>query len=135
MSQDINLSDIRPDPEQPRKHFDQIKLEELAQSIETNGLIVPILLRPIEVGFIIVHGERRYKAFQILGRETIPAEVREMTREEARRLALIENVQRADLNPIEEARAYRAMLDTGLTQKQLGEHEKRIRKRNENGSH
>lgn len=78
MTRDILLSLIDPDPEQPRKHFDPASINELAQSIEANGLAVPILLRPNGERFIIVHGERRYRAVQTLGWDTIPADVREM---------------------------------------------------------
>jgi len=120
MSRDILLSLIDADPEQPRKHFDTTQLDELAQSMAANGLAVPILLRPAGERYTIVHGERRYRAAQSLGWETIAADVRDVTPEDAPWLALIENVQRADLSPIEEARAYRARLDTGITQEALG---------------
>ncbi len=121
MSRDILLRLVDTDPEQPRKHFDQAALDELAQSMAANGLAVPILLRPAGERYIIVHGERRYRAACMLGWETIPAEVRDVSPDEAGWLALIENVQRADLSPIEEARAYRARLDAGMTQQALGE--------------
>jgi ParB/RepB/Spo0J family partition protein len=120
MSRDILLSLIDADPEQPRKHFDAGKLAELAQSMEINGLAVPILVRPVDERFLIVHGERRFRAALSLGWDTIAGEVREMTSEEARRLALIENVQRADLSPIEEAQAYQGYIDQGMTQTELG---------------
>ncbi len=120
MSRDILLNLIDPDPNQPRKHFDEASLKELAASIEANGLAVPILLRPNGERFIIVHGERRWRAFGLLDRESIPAEVREIGKDEAGWLALVENVQRNDLSPIEEAQAYQARLDQGLTQKELG---------------
>lgn len=120
MSQDILLTLIDPDPQQPRKNFDPASLAELVQSMEVNGLAVPILLRPAGERYIIVHGERRYKAAVQLGWERIPAEVRELSPEEARRLSLIENVQRADLSPIEEARAYRSYLQGETTQAELG---------------
>jgi len=121
MSRDILLALIDADPEQPRKHFDTTQLDELAQSMAANGLAVPILLRPAGERYTIVHGERRYRAAQSLGWETIAADVRDIAPDEAPWLALIENIQRADLSPIEEARAYRARLDTGITQQALGE--------------
>jgi ParB/RepB/Spo0J family partition protein len=120
MSRDILLSQIDPDPNQPRTHFDNAAIEELAQSMAANGLAVPVLVRPVDERYMLVHGERRWRAAQHLGWETIPAEVRELSEEEAHWLALVENVQRADLSPIEEARAYRAYLDTGITQQELG---------------
>lgn len=121
MSQDILLTLIDADPEQPRRFFDPAALAELAQSIGANGQAVPILLRPGADGrYIIVHGERRYRAVQSLGWAAIRAEVRDMTPGEARWLALAENVQRADLTPIEEADAYRAALADGITQTELG---------------
>lgn len=118
MSQDIFLSLIDPDPEQPRKHFQDV--DDLAQSIDANGLAVPILVRPMGERFTIVHGERRYRAALSLGWETIRAEVRDISPDEARWLSLVENVQRADLTPIEEARAYQARLASGITQTELG---------------
>lgn len=121
MSRDILVNLIDPDPDQPRKHFDEAGIQELAQSIKANGLAVPILLRPNGERFFIVHGERRWRAAQLLGWESIPAEVRDISQDEGRWLALVENVQRADLSPIEEAQAYQARLSEGLTQEQLGQ--------------
>jgi ParB/RepB/Spo0J family partition protein len=122
VSRDTRLSLIDPDPEQPRKAFDEVALAELAESMAANGLVVPILLRPVTAGrYMIVHGERRWRAAQRLGWETIPAEVRELTPDEAHWLSLVENVQRADLSPIEEARAYQERLAQGLTQAQLAQ--------------
>jgi ParB/RepB/Spo0J family partition protein len=120
VSRDTLINLIDPDPEQPRKVFDEVKLTELAESMASNGLAVPILLRPMPDGrFLIVHGERRWRAAQRLGWETIPAEVRELTPDEAHWLSLVENVQRSNLSPIEEAQAFQARLDAGLTQEQL----------------
>lgn len=116
---DILLSLIDPDPEQPRKRFDPAELADLAASIQANGLAVPILVRPAGERFIIVHGERRWRAVQSLGWTTIPAEIRDLSPDDARWLALAENVQRADLSPIEEAREYERRLSEGLTQEQL----------------
>lgn len=120
MSRDILISLIDPDPDQPRKYFDEASLAELAQSIQANGLAVPILLRPNGERFIIVHGERRYRAVRLLGWDRVPAEVRDIDPDGAKWLALVENVQRNDLSPVEEALAYQARLSEGLTQEQLG---------------
>ena len=121
MSRDIPISLIDADPEQPRKHFDQAAISELAQSMAANGLAVPILVRPVGDRFTIVHGERRWRAATSLDWETIPADVRTLAPEEARWISLVENIQRVDLSPIEEARAYQERLATGLTQEQLGQ--------------
>jgi ParB family chromosome partitioning protein len=121
MSRDILLSLIDPDPDQPRKHFDQGSLDELAATIAANGLAVPILVRPIGERFMIVHGERRFRAVTSLGWVAMPAEIRDIDPDQARWLALVENVQRADLSPIEEATAYQAALADGITQAALGE--------------
>lgn len=122
MSRDPLLSLIDPDPEQPRKHFDEVSLQELAQSMAAHGLAMPILLRPTADGrYILVHGERRWRAARILGWETIAAEVRELSPEEAHWLSPIENIQRDDLSPIEEAQAYQGYLAQGLTQDALAQ--------------
>jgi ParB/RepB/Spo0J family partition protein len=122
VSRDTLINLIDPDPEQPRKVFDEVALAELAASMAANGLAVPILLRPAPEGrYVIVHGERRWRAAQRLSWETIPAEVRELSPDEAHWISLVENVQRADLSPIEEARAYQARLAQGLTQAQLAQ--------------
>lgn len=124
MSRDIPVALIDPDAEQPRKHFDQATIAELATSMQSSGLASPILVRPTGERFLIVHGERRWRAAQSLGWETIPAIVRDLDPDEARWLSLIENIQRQDLTPIEEAEAYQAHLSirdiaAGLTQEQL----------------
>ena len=112
MSQDINLALIDRDPGQPRQHFDADKLAELAQSMQEKGLIQTIMVRPTEAGrYAIVHGERRFRAAKALGWPAIRAEVREVTPEEARWLALIENVQREDMEPMDVARALKALKD------------------------
>jgi ParB/RepB/Spo0J family partition protein len=120
MSRDIPVAHIDPDPNQPRKHFDQATIDELAQSMHANGLAVAILVRPVADRYVIVHGERRWRAAQHLTWATIPAIVRDISADEAQWLALIENVQRADLTPIEEARAFQLHLATGMTQEALG---------------
>ena len=121
MTRDILLALIDPDPRQNRKTFDEGALDELAQSMAENGLAVPVLVRPGQDGrYVLVHGERRWRAAGRLGWAAIPAEVRDVAPEQARWLALVENIQRADLSPIEEAGAYQAALSEGLTQTELG---------------
>lgn len=115
----VPTSLVDPDPEQPRQHFDPDALEELAASVRENGLVAPILVRPIGDRYVIVHGERRWRAVRQLGWSEIPAVVRELDDGAVRWLQLAENLNRDDLSPIEEARAYRALLDTGETQKSL----------------
>lgn len=121
MSRDMKLSLIIADPAQPRKIFDDTRIAELAESMRANGLIQPIMVRPVGEQFVIIHGERRYRAAKLLGWASIPAEVRTIDADGARWLALVENIQRSDLSPIEEANAYKVMLDSGITQTALGE--------------
>ena len=99
----IGLNDIRPNSDQPRKDFNQEALEELAASIKEHGVIQPVLLRPASKGYELVAGERRWRAARIAGLKTIPAIVRDLDERQNAFYALIENVQREDLNPIEEA--------------------------------
>ena len=120
MSRDIPVAHIDPDPNQPRQHFDPAALDDLAQSMAASGLAVPILVRPVGERFVIVHGERRWRAAKQLGWATIPAIVRELDPETARWLSLVENVQRSDLTPLEEAFAFKGYLDSGITQTELG---------------
>jgi len=120
MSRDINLNLIDPDQRNARKHFDEAAIMELAQSIKASGLAQPIMVRPVGDRFTIVHGERRYRAITSLGWATIPADVRDIDEETASWLALAENLQRADLSPIEEAQAYQVKLASGITQSELG---------------
>ena len=116
----VALSSIQANPNQPRKRFDETELAELADSIRQNGVLQPILLRPIEDKYEIVAGERRYQAASLAGLEEIPALIREVSDDEMFKLALIENLQRSDLDPIEEARGLRKLLeDNDLTQSQL----------------
>ncbi len=116
----IDINDIKPNSSQPRKSFDEDKLEELAESIEQHGLIQPIVLRSAGKGYEIVAGERRWRAARMIGLKELPCVVRELTDEENMLLAIIENMQREDLNPIEEAEGLKAMIDTyGLTQEQV----------------
>jgi ParB family chromosome partitioning protein len=113
---EIETRAVRPNPFQPREVIRPEELEELASSIRTHGLLQPILVRPVEGGYEVVAGERRWRAAQAAGLERIPATVRDVDDGQMLELALVENLQREDLNPIEKARAYRRYLDSlGLT--------------------
>jgi ParB family chromosome partitioning protein len=117
---ELEIDLIRPGQQQPRTTFDQSKLEELAQSIRTTGVIQPLLVRPAGGLFELVAGERRWRAAQIAGLVRVPAIIREIPDENLLEMALIENIQRADLNPIEEANAYKRLIDSlGLTQDEV----------------
>jgi ParB family chromosome partitioning protein len=121
-SLNIQIKDIHPNQYQPRKEFDQEKLSELAISIEEHGLIQPIIVSPAKKGYQIVAGERRWRAANMIGLENIPAIVREYSEQELMEIALIENLQREDLNIIEEANAYKQLIDQfKLTQEQIAE--------------
>jgi len=116
----IPLKDIRPNPYQPRKHFDEEKLNELAQSIKEHGIFQPIILKQSVQGYEIVAGERRTRAANIVGLETVPAIIVDFTDQQMMEIALLENIQREDLNAIEEAQAYKTMMDKlDLTQAEL----------------
>lgn len=111
------LARIAPDPDQPRQHFDDDALEELCQSVREHGLIQPLVVRQEGEGYILIAGERRYRAATRLGLDSVPVVIRDVASEEALELALIENLQREDLNPIEEAKAYKRLLERpGMTQ-------------------
>lgn len=116
----IDINDVKPNANQPRKNFDEAKLEELAQSIKSHGIIQPIVLRKIDKGYEIVAGERRYRAARKAGLKKVPCVVRELTDEQNMLVAIIENMQREDLNPIEEAEGLNNMIEIyGLTQEQI----------------
>jgi len=116
----LATADVRPNPNQPRKVFDEDSIRDLAKSISSNGLIQPITVRPVDDGkFEIVAGERRWRAHCHMGLETISAVVRVMTDDQMADAAIVENLQRKDISPIEEAMAYQARLDTGLTVEDL----------------
>ena len=118
----LPLAKIEPNPDQPRKVFDQVSLDELAESIHLHGVITPITVRKGEKDgyYQIIAGERRWRAARQAGLEDIPAMVLEAEEDEIMELALIENLQRQDLNPIEEAEGYeRLMKQFGLTQEQV----------------
>lgn len=118
--QNIAISKIQTNPLQPRKYFDEDSLNELTQSIRVNGLIQPIVVRPIEGGYSLIAGERRLKAFQKLNQETIPALIIEVGENQAENFSLIENIQRMDLTPIEEAQAFQTLLiSQKITQEEL----------------
>ncbi len=117
----LPISEITPNKDQPRKTFDEDALAELTDSIEKNGILQPILVRPKDGGYEIVAGERRYQAAKRAGLTEVPVLVRDVTDEEILQLALIENLQRSDLNPIEEAQGYRTLIESkDLTQEELG---------------
>lgn len=117
---EVELARVRPNPFQPRREFDDEALGELEASIRENGLLQPIVLRPAGRGFELVAGERRFRALQRLRWETAPAIVRELGDEQMLLLALVENLQREELNAIEEAVAYQQLIDGfGLTQAQV----------------
>ncbi|MCR5481759.1 MAG: ParB/RepB/Spo0J family partition protein [Clostridia bacterium] len=116
----IDINKIKPNENQPRKHFNEEKLEELAASIKNHGVIQPVILRKVENGFEIVAGERRWRAARKAGLREIPGVVRVLTDEQNMLLAIIENMQREDLNPIEEAEAVSQMIGTyGFTQEEV----------------
>lgn len=121
-SPEIDIDLIEPNPEQPRTRFTDTALDELAQSIVVNGIVQPIVVRQIGNRYQIVAGERRWRAAQRAGLRKIPAAVKEVSDEKLLELALVENIQRQELNPVEEARAFRKLIDTiGLTQEQISE--------------
>ena len=116
----LKLNDIEPNRAQPRKSFDEEALEELANSISTHGVIQPLLVRPLaDGGYQLIAGERRWRASRMAGLTEVPVVIREMSDSEAMELALVENLQREDLNPIEEAQGLALLMETyGLTQEQ-----------------
>lgn len=119
MSRDILLTDIDPDPEQPRTHFDEAALQELADSMAATGQAVPITVKPVGDRFVIVTGERRWRAAQLLGWATIRADVQDIDAATAQWQTLVENIQRAGLTPIEEALAFQKLVDAGHTQTEI----------------
>ncbi|WP_100405875.1 ParB/RepB/Spo0J family partition protein [Bacillus solitudinis] len=118
--EEIAVSQLRPNPYQPRKSFSDDAIQELAVSIEQYGILQPIIARKSIKGFEIVVGERRFRAAQKVGLKTIPVVVRELNEQKMMEIALIENLQREDLNPIEEALAYEKLLEhLSITQEEL----------------
>lgn len=119
---EIEVSRISGNPEQPRTRFDAKALDELASSIAANGIVQPIVVRRAGSRYQIVAGERRWRAAQRAGLHKVPVVIKEVSDDKILEIALIENIQREELNPIEEANAYRKLIDTiGLTQEQLSE--------------
>lgn len=116
----IPVDRIRPGPYQPRQAVDPQELEELAESVRSHGVLQPILVRPAADGYEVVAGERRWRAARMAGLETVPAVVRQVGDLQALAVALVENLQRQDLNPVERARAYRRLVEEfGLTQEEV----------------
>lgn len=116
----LKVNEIEPNRNQPRKRFDNENLESLAESIKEHGVIQPILVTKLDTGYEIVAGERRWRAARLAGLTEIPAIVREYSKRELTEVALIENIQREDLNPIEEAAAYKALMEEyDLTQEEI----------------
>src|SRR5438105_8975171 len=120
---EVPVEAIRPNPWQPRTVFDSQELAELAQSIREHGVLQPVLVSQQPDGsFQLITGERRWRAVQLAGLPTVTALVKEATPQASLEMALVENIQRRDLNPLEEAHAYRQLLDEhGMTQEQLGQ--------------
>ena len=123
LTAELRLSEIEPNKDQPRIHFDEQALQELAESIATHGLLQPIVVRPMVGGtYQIVAGERRWRASRIAGLTTVPVIIKSLDDKETMELALIENLQRMDLNPVEEAKGYSRLLkEFELTQEQVAE--------------
>lgn len=118
----ISITDIQKNPYQPRKEFDGEKLDELAQSIKENGIIQPIIVRQSPViGYEILAGERRYRASLLAGLRSIPAVVKQLSDQEMMVQSIIENLQRENLNPIEEARAYESLVEKGFTHAEIAD--------------
>ena len=119
---ELNLDEIRPNPHQPRKIFKEEALNELAESIKKNGVFQPIIVKKSIKGYDLVAGERRFRASKIAGKQTIPAIIRDFSEEQMIEIALLENLQRENLNVIEEALAYKTMIEKlNLTQEELSE--------------
>lgn len=116
----IDINEIKPNSQQPRKNFNDEKIEELARSIEAHGIIQPIMVRKANVGYEIVAGERRWRAARRANLKTVPCIIRELDEEQNMLIAIIENMQREDLNPMEEAEALNQMISHfGLTQEEV----------------
>lgn len=119
----LRIMEIEPNHDQPRKDFDEKSLSELAESIEQHGVLQPLVVRPLANGsYQLVAGERRWRAARIAGLTEVPVVIKELTDEEVIEIAMIENLQREDLNPLEEALGYRHMMDElNITQEQAAE--------------
>lgn len=120
--EELDVKSIHPNPNQPRKDFDPGELEQLAESIKNEGLLQPIIVRKAKSGFEIVAGERRWQACKKAGLKKVPAKVVDLDDEQTLRVALVENLQRSDLNAIEEARGYKELMKAGdLTQSEVAQ--------------
>ncbi len=116
----VRISMIEPNKDQPRKEFNRDALDDLADSIRTYGLLQPLVVRPLDKGYQLVAGERRWRACRIAGLTEVPVLIKELTDAETAEIALVENLQREDLNPIEEAAGYKALMDDfGFTQDEV----------------
>ena len=119
---EISVDNISPNPHQPRQVMDQTKLQELADSIAEHGLIQPLVVTQAEGGYQLIAGERRWRASQLAGLTTVPVIIKESSPQQMLELAIVENIQRADLNPLEEADAYAQLMTSfGLTQEAVAE--------------
>ncbi|MBW7917244.1 MAG: ParB/RepB/Spo0J family partition protein [Trueperaceae bacterium] len=119
--QQLQVTRLIPSPFQPRKRLDEAGIAELAASIAAKGVLQPIVVRPVDGGFEIVAGERRFRAAQRAGLTSLPAIVRELSDQETLEIAIVENLQREDLNAMEEARAFKLLLDFGMNQERVAE--------------
>jgi len=120
-SEDIEVKLIHPNPYQPRQHFDQAKIDELAMSIQEHGVFTPVLIRKSVSGYQLIAGERRLRAAKQVGLERIPAIILDFDDRQMMEVSLIENIQREDLNVVEEAKAYQTLIERlGITQEELG---------------
>ena len=116
----LPIAEIHPNPNQPRIHFNETELEELSDSIREHGVLQPLLVRKKDDGYEIIAGERRYQASKLAGLEEVPVIIKDVDDQQMLALALIENLQRSDLNPLEEAKGYRQLIDaSGMTQDAL----------------
>lgn len=120
-SEEIEVKLIHPNPYQPRQHFDQDRIDELAMSIQEHGVFTPVLIRKSVSGYQLIAGERRLRAVKQVGLERIPAIILDFDDRQMMEVSLIENIQREDLNVVEEAKAYQTLIERlGLTQEELG---------------
>ena len=118
----VPIADIRPNPRQPRRYFNESKIAELAESIQNQGILQPLLVRKVPEGYELILGERRFRAAHRAGLERVPVIVKEVSDAESLEMALVENIQREELTPIEEALAYRQLMqEFNLTQEQVAQ--------------
>lgn len=117
---EIEIGKIHPNPNQPRTHFNETELQELSESIKVHGVLQPLIVRADETGYEIIAGERRYQASKLAGIDKLPVIIKDVNDQQMLEIALIENLQRSDLNPIEEAKGYRQLIkQSGMTQEAL----------------